>query len=126
VRAKLTRLEGERIVFLPFPYWNVDSRTVSVNEINSIHVLNKKSSVGRGVLSGVGWTACIFGFLGLVSSEYDEDYRGLLWAAPLGGVIIGAPIGLLIEAMASTPSPYYFTKMNPNEKYAVLRRIMGL
>lgn len=126
-RVKLIRVEGEQVVFLPFPYWNVETRRATVFEIRSLRIVGAKNRIVSGVLNGVGTATCLFGFLGLTASTYDEDYRGWLMLAPLGGLFYGAPAGLLAGAISAAASPtrYEFSKLNEPRKYAVLRRLMG-
>ncbi len=128
-RVKLIRLEGERVVFLPFPYWNVDSRVAAVSEIQSVRLLNGKKHIKNGILTGFGVWWSLAGALGLANSKYDVDYSNSLTSAPLVGLFVGVPLGLLAGAAlsaATPPSRYDFSEMNAPRKYAALRRLMGI
>lgn len=127
--CKLVRLERDKVSFIPSPYWNVEMRTVTVAEIHSIRVCGLKSHTGRAIGTGFGLVSCLTGVIALGTSEYNTDYRAALLGVPLSGLVIGIPLGFLIgivEDAGSPPSRYDFSKMSPEQKFGVFRRLMGI
>jgi hypothetical protein len=124
--GKPLSLKGRIFELLPFPYWNVESVKVDLEEIHSIKLIRKERRAGKGFAGGFAWGFLITGTLAGLSSKYDEDFEEAL----LGSAIVGGSIGLLGFVIggfadATTKSEYYFYKMSDSEKIKAIKKIMG-
>lgn len=126
-RGKIVSLEGRRIEFRPFPYWNVELISLDLGEIRAIDLADMPRRAGRGFIQGFGWTYTLVGGVFALASKYDEDYR----AALLGSAVVGAAgglVGLLIGAIqdSGAQTRFEFVGMSAEEKERSVRKIMGL
>lgn len=126
-KGKIISLEGERIEFRSFPYWNVEPISLELGEIRSIELVDKPKRAGRGFIQGFGWSFSIVGGIAAMSSKYDEDYQSAL----LGSAVVGAAgglIGLLIGAVqdSAAKTRFEFAPMSDEQKERAVRKIMGL
>jgi hypothetical protein len=126
-KGKIVTLSEESIELRPFPYWNVDLVRLQLDDVHSVELSKKGSRVGKGFISGFGWTFVLAGMIGGMSSKYDEDYE----AAFLGSATLGAAagvVGLLVGALqdAATKKHYEFAGMSKEEKKQAIRKVMGL
>jgi len=126
-KGKLLSLEGEKLKLLPFPYWNVESVEIDIDEIHSIELMKKDSKAGKGAAQGFAYTFLIVGIIAGLDSEYDEDYEDALVGATILGAF-GGLLGLIIGGASSLASKtkYEFYKMSLGEKIRAIRKIMGL
>ena len=126
-QGKLTGFEGDTVILLPYPYWNVEPLKINLSEIHVIQTEKKGGGAGKGFLNGLAWTYIICGILSGVSSQYNTDYQlALAGSAALGliGGLIGLAVGGISDAAAKTQ--YEFYGMSRVEKIAAIRKLMGL
>ena len=124
--GKLIKFENQTLIFLPFPYWNVDSINVSLDEIDTIKMSAQRSVGGRAFLAGFGISFFLGGIVLGAASKYDEDYQLALAASAVGAVAAGAVAGLVgLAADVARRSRYEFQTMTYAEKIQTLRSIMG-
>jgi hypothetical protein len=126
--GKIIRLDAGQAVVLPSPYWNVEEKKLDLESIVSIKRLDLKDVLGGNTLAGIAVTGIAVGILAGGFARYDEDYKSALAAAPLGGLILGAPLGFLFGGLSSLGDPprtVNFEKLSPAERIAALKRIMG-
>jgi len=120
-KGKFLSLIGEDLVFLPFPYWNVETLKINLNNIHSIQLVKKNSPGLLGFASGFAYSFIIFGIIGASGAKYDRDYEeALVRSFNIG--LTGALLGL---AIAGAKSEYKFYKMSESEKISAARKIMG-
>jgi hypothetical protein len=127
--GKLARLEkGDRVAFLPKPYWGVEMRILDYKDIHSIRQVERPSYLGKGVLAGIALAGIAFGATTLASAKYDVDYQGGITNVPLAAVLLGAPLGALIGGAGSAASPAIFnaSRASAAELTARLKRLMGI
>jgi len=125
--GKIVSLEGERIEFRPFPYWDAELIGLNLGDIRSIELVDKPKRAGKGFIQGFGWSFTVVGGLAAMGSKYDEDYQFAL----LGSAVVGAAgglIGLLIGAIqdSTAKTRFEFAAMSDEEKVRAVRKIMGL
>ena len=126
--GKIIRLDAGQAVVLPSPYWNVEAKKLDLESIVSIKRRDFKDVLGGNTLAGIAVTGIAVGILGGVGARYDVDFKNALTAAPLLGLIMGAPLGLLFGGMFSVwdpPRTVNFEKLSPAERIAALKRLMG-
>jgi hypothetical protein len=125
--GKLISLEGETVALLPFPYWNLESIKIHVDDIHLIQLPQKGSKIGKGFLTGFGVGFVVAGVIGGLTSKYNFEYRWSLAGSATVGAASGA-LGLLIGAIVdlSTKTKCEFSRMEHTEKLATIKRIMGL
>jgi hypothetical protein len=124
--GKLTQFENQTLTFLPYPYWNVDSIKIPLDDIARIELKERKSHAGSRFVAGFSYAFIVVGLLAGFDAKYDEDYEdALAGTAVLGG--IAGLIGLAIGAISDSASKkkYEFAAMSTPEKVASLRKIMG-
>jgi hypothetical protein len=124
--GKVIGVTGEEVVFLPAPYWNVESRTIRIQDISVIEVMYAGRSPAR---TGLISFAASFVFLGLVGgadAEYNDDYEVALAAAFAGGIGVGL-IGTVWQAISNSlhRKTYHFDRMSEGEKLIALQSIMA-
>ncbi len=124
--GKLVELEGDQVLLRPLPYWNIEPVRIPVEEIFSIKLDKKVSSVGNGFLTGFGLTFIVVGVLAGSNSKYNEDYSHAL-SGSFGAGVFGGLIGLAAAGIIklSTKSKYEFYNLTQLQKMDVLRDIMG-
>jgi hypothetical protein len=124
--GKLTRLEGEMVTLLPFPYWNLEAVQINVEDIHLIQMPKTGSKIGKGFLTGFGVGFIVTGVFGGALSKYNVDYQWAL-AGSFGAGAIGGGIGLLIGAIsdAGAKDKYEFYNMSQTEKVKAIKKIMG-
>ena len=125
--GKILSLEGEKAILLTLPYWNVIPVEIDLDEIHKIKLVKKKSRAGKGAAKGFVWAFTIIGLIGLVSSEYDEDYEEALGGSLVSGAF-GGLLGLVIGGISSISvrSQYNFYDMSKEQKIKAIKKIMGL
>jgi len=125
--GKLLSLEGEDLVLLPFPYWNVEPIKIDLNEIYSIKVRKKHSRAGERVAGSFAWGFLITGTLAGLTSEYDEQFEFALLTSAIVGAFSGL-LGLVIGGVGDDTKilEYDFYKISDSEKIRVIKKIMGL
>lgn len=125
-RAKIIRLEGANVAYLPFPYWDVDLLRIHIDEIRSIGKLKKSGNPGKAFAYGFGVGFSIIGLISAASSKYNEDYQMALLASGLVGGFVGL-CSFVISGLAyiGTKSNYEFSGMSDKEKVKTIRDIMG-
>jgi hypothetical protein len=124
--GKLTQFENQTLTFLPYPYWNVESVNIPLDDIARIEVKGKKSHAGSGFVAGFSYSFIVIGLIAGLSSQYDEDYEGALaGSVVLGGLagLVGLAIGAIVDISAK--KNFEFATMPASEKIASLRKIMG-
>jgi hypothetical protein len=121
---KILRLEGEKVVYLPSPYWNVLPEEIALEQISSIEFTEVPKRVG-GPIAGFFLGYYVAGLFGLSTAKYNVDYEHAITNSLLGGVACGL-LGLVIDAVAH-PRPqtkFYFSGMSVAEKVETLKIIM--
>lgn len=120
--GKIVDLDGDQVTFLPSPYWEVESRTLAVDDISTIRVKARGRS-GRAFLYGFAGTFVALGLMAGSDAQYKDDYGASLSAAALGG-LLGGIVGAIVGAIASTET-YHFQGMSAERKRSVLHTLMG-
>jgi hypothetical protein len=125
-KGKIVSLGKAHLKLQPFPYWNLELLEIPLAEIRSIR-LKKKSDIGKATAAGFGSSFVLFGTIGILSSQYNEDYE----AALLGSVIVSTAVGLIAFTLsgiskAAEKSTYELHKMNLTQKQKVVKKIMGI
>lgn len=126
-RVKVASLLGNELSILPFPYWNVETIKINIEEITTIWLLNVKMRSGTNALATLNITFGIMGTIFAINSKYDEDYRsGLVLAS--GFALAGGLVTLIGSAIvdASKRTKWDFSKLTQPQRLAVLMRIMGV
>ena len=126
-KGKIVSIEGDNIVLLPFPYWNVDLVRLRLEDVLSIELPDRGRRTGKGFLYGFGLGFIITGMISGAGSRYDEDYEMALGVSAGAGVAAGL-LGFLIGAIhdIATKRDYDFADMTQEEKMRAIREIMGL
>ena len=126
-RVKLLALEDRQLIFLPFPYWQVEPEVIPLEEVHTLKV-EKKSY--PGLSWGLGSAASGFIITGLIAGNqalYQEEYASaMLLAAGCGLVVGGVGFFLGLDMKDSLQPEYLLVFMNPEQKLKTLRKIMGL
>jgi len=126
-RVKVASLLGNELSILPFPYWNVETIKINIEEITTIWLLNVKMRSGTNALATLNITFGIMGTIFAINAEYDRDYKnGLATTAILalvGGVVVGLGSGIVD---ASKRKKWDFTKLTQPQRLGVLLQIMGV
>jgi len=122
--VRIEQMINDTIIITPFPFWNVESRHVCIDDITSI-AKPKKSNSANGFALGFAFGFSFVGVIGLSTSEYNSDYSMYLLLSTLSGMICGG-LGCCLGGISdiSTRSYYDFRKMTPHEKRRVLYKIM--
>ena len=125
-KGKLLNLIGRDVRFSPFPYWNVETIEIHLDDIHTIKLAKKRSKMGSGFIHGFGWTFIIVGIIGAATSEYDEDFETALAVSAATGAVVGL-LGLVIGGVAdaASKSEYKFYNMSDSEKTKAVLKIMG-
>ena len=125
-KGKIVSLGKTHLKLQPFPYWNLELLEIPLADIHSIQ-LKKKSGAGKAFASGFGSSFVLFGTIGILTSQYNEDYESAL----LGSAIISTAVGLIAFTIsgiskAAEKSTYKLHKMNLTQKQKVVKKIMGI
>ncbi|MBN1224218.1 MAG: hypothetical protein JXB23_13305 [Candidatus Aminicenantes bacterium] len=125
-RAKIIRLEGANVAYLPFPYWDVELLKIHIDEIRSIEKLKKSGNPGKALAYGFAIGFSIIGLISAASSKYNEDYQMGLLASGISGGAVGL-CSFVISGLAyiGIKSKYEFSGMSDREKVKTIREIMG-
>jgi hypothetical protein len=126
--GKIMRLEGDHIIFLPYPYWNLQAETVPIDNILKITVIQRDWYTIACMLNGAAWGFIIPGIYWGSISEYKEDIE--VDARDAGRVaffcgLAGFALGGLIDIIDFSLSNHDFKEMSLNEKQNVIKKIMG-
>ena len=124
-RGKIISMDGDLIEFLPFPYWQMDSKSVSIGEITSIKVIEQQQNAIKGLSYGFASGVLLLGALGAAKSRYNTDFQIVLIGSALLGVVTGF-IGLLIGASSTIRSYSHFQELSAEKKQWVIKYIMGV
>jgi hypothetical protein len=125
VVGKLVGIDGDRVTFLPAPYWNVAPREIGFGEIATIEVRDRKRSLGAatGVSFATGFV--LIGVICGASADYDQEYQDCL----LGSAVLGAAAGLVGLAVgaavgAGRSRTYRFDGMGLDERRKAVQRLV--
>lgn len=126
-RAKIMRLDSEKLKVLPYPYWNTEVLEIPLENVLTIKVLRIKSTAGSMGLAGLTLGFIVTGGLIGAGAKYKEDYQdaysyGFLIGGGAG--LIGGLVGGVIDL--SKKKTYKFFKMTRGQKLQALMNIMGL
>lgn len=125
--GKILRLDRGKVIFLTFPYWNVEPVEISVGEIFRINLMKKSRKVIKGGILGLSSCFCTIGLILGVNAKYDVHYEDCLILASTGGVI-GALTGFITGGIFSIgeKTKFNFFNMSQDKKIKTLKKIMGL
>jgi hypothetical protein len=123
--GKLVGIDGDRVTFLPAPYWNVAPREIGLGEIATIEVRDRKRSLGAA--TGVSFVTgfVLIGAICGASADYDQDYQDcLLGSAVLGAAagLVGLGVGAVVDA--SRPRTYRFDGKGLDERRKTVQRLV--
>ena len=116
--------EGDRIFLLPAPYWHVDSLEIAVEDIGFIALEHKKAHIANYFVRPAASVFILIGFIGIITSEYNEDFQCALGVASLLGLVTGV-LGLLIGAASKPATSLPFAELSDEKKSMKLMKIMG-
>lgn len=123
--GKITGLENQRVRFLPFPYWNVETLRIEIADITSIVLSKKGGKAGRAAAYGFGCGFLATGLVLAATSKYNSDYQtSLIASAASGGCT--ALVLMAISAIngAGEKNRYDLSPMTLQQKTGVIIRLM--
>jgi hypothetical protein len=116
---------NDTVTVIPYPFWNVESHQINIDDIVSIEVPKKRANIGKNFTIGfsVGFTT--IGILGLLASEYDDEYVLSLMASSLGGLVMGG-LGCCLGGIADmrSRSYFHFGEMTRPQKIELLNNLI--
>ena len=71
--VRIEQMLNDTIAITPFPFWNIESKYVCIDDIISVSIPRNNDPV-KGFCIGFSLGFSVFGIMGLATSEYDRDY----------------------------------------------------
>jgi hypothetical protein len=123
--VRIAQIINDTVTVIPYPYWNVESHQFHIDEIVSIVVPKERGNLAKGFTIGFSIGFTTIGILGLMQSEYNDDYSAYLMLSGLGGLVMGGLGGCLggISDMGSS-NHFHFREMTKPQKIQQLNNII--
>ena len=87
--VRIVQITNDTLTVIPYPFWNVESHQIHLDDIISIVVPKEGDNKLKGCTGGFSVGFTVIGIIGLLTSEYNEDYAMSLMLGGLGGVVLG-------------------------------------
>lgn len=120
--VRIVQIVNDTVIVIPYPFWNVESHQIHIDDIVSIVVPKERGYLVKGCTISFSVCFTAIGVLGLLASKYNDDYELALMCSLLFGLGISGGAGCLGGIPSS--KQFRFREMTKPQKIQQLNNIV--